>query len=70
MFKLESFEGMPLEGYYYTHELSRVRGEPLYRIESILRSDQEGPTAVSKLRVGRFDNFIQHYFILQFQFCD
>lgn len=37
MFKLESFEGMPLEGYYYTHELSRVRGEPLYRIESILR---------------------------------
>ena len=36
MFKLESFEGMPLEGYYYTHELSRVRGEPLYRIESIL----------------------------------
>ena len=37
MFKLETFEGLPLDGHYYTHELSRVRGEPLYRIESILR---------------------------------
>ena len=40
MFKLETFEGMPMEGYYYTHELSRVRGEPLYRIESILRRNR------------------------------
>ena len=45
MFKLETFEGMPMEGYYYTHELSRVRGEPLYRIESILRR-RRGKTLV------------------------
>ena len=36
LFKLESFEGEPLRGHYYAFELSRVRGDPLYRIESIL----------------------------------
>ena len=37
MFKLEKLDGEDMSGHYYTHELSRVRGEPNYRIEDILR---------------------------------
>ena len=37
LFKLETLDGQTeLLGYYYSHELSRVRGEIFYRIESIL----------------------------------
>ena len=37
MFKLKTLENEELLGYYYAHELSRVRGDPLYAIEKILR---------------------------------
>ena len=37
LFKLETLDGQTeLAGHYYSHELSRVRGEILYRIESVL----------------------------------
>ena len=36
LFKLKTLTGEELLGHYYTHELSRVRGETSYRIESIL----------------------------------
>ena len=37
LFKLETLDGQTeLAGYYYSHELSRARGEILYRIESVL----------------------------------
>ena len=36
MFKLKTLDGEDLHGYYYSHELSRVRGEISYRIESVL----------------------------------
>ena len=37
MFKLEKLDGEDMSGHYNAHELSRVRGEPRYRIEDILR---------------------------------
>ena len=37
MFKLATLENEELLGHYYAHELSRVRGDPLYTIEKILR---------------------------------
>ena len=37
LFKLKTHDGEEMLGHYYTHELSRVRGDPLYRIESVLR---------------------------------
>ena len=38
MFKLKALDNEELEGHYYAHELSRVRGDTLYRIESILQN--------------------------------
>ena len=37
MFKLATLENEELLGHYYAHELSRVRGDPLYTIEKIIR---------------------------------
>ena len=37
MFKLKTLENEELLGHYYAHELSRVRGDPSYTIEKILR---------------------------------
>ena len=37
LFKLKTHDGEEMLGHYYTHELSRVRGDPSYRIESVLR---------------------------------
>ena len=37
LFKLETLDGQTeLAGYYYSHELSRAKGEILYKIESVL----------------------------------
>ena len=38
MFKLKTLDDEELHGYYYAHELSRVRGDPVYRIEEVLRN--------------------------------
>ena len=38
MFKLKMLSNEEeMLGHYYAHELSRVRGEPSYRIEEVLR---------------------------------
>ena len=37
LFKLKRHDGKEMLGHYYSHELSRVRGDPSYRIESVLR---------------------------------
>ena len=37
MFKLKRFNDDDMTGHYYAHELSRVRGEPRYRIEDIIQ---------------------------------
>ena len=37
MFKLKTLENEELLGFYYSHELSRVRGNPWYAIEKIVR---------------------------------
>ena len=38
LFKLHTLEGEELLGHYYAHELSRVRGDPEYLIEEVLRT--------------------------------
>ena len=38
MFKLKTLSNEELLGHYYAHELSRVRGDPVYRIEEVLRN--------------------------------
>ena len=38
MFKLKTLENEELLGFYYAHQLSRVRGDPWYAIEKIVRT--------------------------------
>ena len=46
LFKLKTLTGEELLGHYYTHELSRIRGDPSYRIESVL--DNKGNKSLVK----------------------